>query len=411
MKLGWVDFSKSDRDKAMETLNLLKDTRAVDELGFGRIRDAFANHFFPGTSTIQTRAKYFLIIPYAFQTALKKSTIKNSRQFLREVEDNIEKECAQRLIELHKSDEFNQTGIIGKLSINNRTWVLRKPSSIYWNGIKTWGIMTKNINMSQYAELAIKQRDQVNSMTDIRHSKGKEDTMDLDDNDAGGGEYQSFWSVPTPENWMEELKIELTREEAKILRTQINTRLDGTLLKLYLDNYSSTNGEETFPELVNLLKDQLSEEEKSLTAMAIEFDELTYLAKVRFNIMLTQNNDSTLLDEWDDLIEIYGSKPFNIDWDKLFFKLKISNGDWGLKSFLKSLETLVNQVLKKEVGVDKLDELIRKRERNIKQGASKLANANRFSPTDRAGYNHFDYRFSVARRLIKDIITAEQNER
>ena len=45
-------------------MNLLSEQGAVDELGTGIVRDAFANYFFPGTSTIQTRAKYFLIVPY-----------------------------------------------------------------------------------------------------------------------------------------------------------------------------------------------------------------------------------------------------------------------------------------------------------------------------------------------------------
>ena len=38
---------------------------ALDELGIGLIRDGFSDLFFPGTSTIQTRAKYFFIVPYA----------------------------------------------------------------------------------------------------------------------------------------------------------------------------------------------------------------------------------------------------------------------------------------------------------------------------------------------------------
>ena len=61
MQLGWIDFSKEDRQKALDVINLLSEQGAVDELGIGVIRDAFANYFFPGTSTIQTRAKYFLI--------------------------------------------------------------------------------------------------------------------------------------------------------------------------------------------------------------------------------------------------------------------------------------------------------------------------------------------------------------
>lgn len=57
MQLGWIDFSKEDRQKAFDVINLLSEQGAVDELGIGVIRDAFANYFFPGTSTIQTRAK------------------------------------------------------------------------------------------------------------------------------------------------------------------------------------------------------------------------------------------------------------------------------------------------------------------------------------------------------------------
>jgi hypothetical protein len=56
MQLGWIDFSKEDRQKAFDVINLLSEQGAVDELGIGVIRDAFANYFFPGTSTIQTRS-------------------------------------------------------------------------------------------------------------------------------------------------------------------------------------------------------------------------------------------------------------------------------------------------------------------------------------------------------------------
>ena len=63
MPLGWIDFSKSERSKVLSVLNLLSESGTLDELGIAQIRDGFANLFFPGTSTIQTRAKYFMIIP------------------------------------------------------------------------------------------------------------------------------------------------------------------------------------------------------------------------------------------------------------------------------------------------------------------------------------------------------------
>ena len=45
MQLGWIDFSKEDRQKALDVINLLSEQGAVDELGIGIIRDAFANSF------------------------------------------------------------------------------------------------------------------------------------------------------------------------------------------------------------------------------------------------------------------------------------------------------------------------------------------------------------------------------
>lgn len=67
MPLGWIDFSKSERNKVMSVLDLLSEKGTLDELGIAPIRDGFAERFFPGTSTIQTRAKYFLIVPYALK--------------------------------------------------------------------------------------------------------------------------------------------------------------------------------------------------------------------------------------------------------------------------------------------------------------------------------------------------------
>lgn len=75
MQLGWIDFSKEDRQKAFDVINLLSEQGAVDELGIGVIRDAFANYFFPGTSTIQTRAKYFLIVPYMLTLVTRRSEL------------------------------------------------------------------------------------------------------------------------------------------------------------------------------------------------------------------------------------------------------------------------------------------------------------------------------------------------
>ncbi|MGN0115201.1 MAG: DUF6361 family protein, partial [Acutalibacteraceae bacterium] len=90
MQLGWIDFSKTERNKIMNVLDLLSEKGTLDELGIAPIRDGFANLFFPGTSTIQTRAKYFFAVPYALKQ-LEKSSETNPNRILKSL-DIIERE-------------------------------------------------------------------------------------------------------------------------------------------------------------------------------------------------------------------------------------------------------------------------------------------------------------------------------
>ncbi len=63
-QLAWLDYSEHERRKALDVVRLFQDKGTVDELGVGTVRDALADHLFPGISTIQTRARYFLFIPW-----------------------------------------------------------------------------------------------------------------------------------------------------------------------------------------------------------------------------------------------------------------------------------------------------------------------------------------------------------
>ena len=51
MELGWIDFSREERNKVMATLDLLSTTTALDELGIGTLRDRYADILFPGISS------------------------------------------------------------------------------------------------------------------------------------------------------------------------------------------------------------------------------------------------------------------------------------------------------------------------------------------------------------------------
>ncbi len=56
----WLDYSEHERRQMLDVIHLFDEKTTRDELGIGVVRDAFADMFFPGTSTIQTRARYFL---------------------------------------------------------------------------------------------------------------------------------------------------------------------------------------------------------------------------------------------------------------------------------------------------------------------------------------------------------------
>ena len=62
--LGWLDFDDGARDKVAETLRALDEPSTLDVLGLGTIRDAFADMLSPGTSTVQTRLRYFLFVAW-----------------------------------------------------------------------------------------------------------------------------------------------------------------------------------------------------------------------------------------------------------------------------------------------------------------------------------------------------------
>ena len=72
MQLGWLDFSKQDKSNAMNVIRSLDEPGVLDELGFGIIRNAFANDFFPGTSTLHTRSKNLYLTYYMLYEYQKK---------------------------------------------------------------------------------------------------------------------------------------------------------------------------------------------------------------------------------------------------------------------------------------------------------------------------------------------------
>lgn len=395
MNLGWVDFSDNDRKKVLEVIQLLSEKGAVDELGFGIIRDGFADYFFPGTSTVQTRAKYYLLVPYILKDAVNKD---KPERYL----DTTEKNVAVEMFNKNMKD-----GLIGADSIAAGKWVVRAPSDIYWNGIKKLGIFKQDISINQYF-LEYEKLKKLKKNTS-GNTFNKDEEGEHDDSDAGSESSTNFWNLPTyKDNWRDSLKLKLTSREAAFLRKRIlNVKTKTgkqTLYSYILSNNIKLDNYDSFEELSEDIKKSVNAELFEMLELANSFNKLAMIAKCRYNILISGG----LNEEANSLWKEYKNKLDKIacvDVDKIFLKLSLHNQ--GLKSFLKQLQSLL---IAKEI--DKIDELIVLREKRLKTAErAKLLHPEKFNKEDFQDYfvgtAFLDYRMHSARRILNDIYEAE----
>src|SRR3954451_17147946 len=64
---GWLDLDDAASQRVAELLRALEEPGTLDPLGLGSIRDAFSATLVPGTSTVQTRIRSFVFLPWVFR--------------------------------------------------------------------------------------------------------------------------------------------------------------------------------------------------------------------------------------------------------------------------------------------------------------------------------------------------------
>ncbi len=197
--ISWVDFDSRQNDRMNQLLKLFEETGTLDELGIGNVRDSFANLLFPGTSTIQTRLRYFLIAGWIYRRM--------------EATRVPAKEVAKRVAELERDligvilDGGEKRGVFGRVS-GRSLKVL--PSAIYWSGLVSWGL--------------------VRSMSRAEYHR-KFDLFWWDESDANSA-WRHF--PKAPDDFPAQLGLDLTREEADFVRNRVATHQNGSLLHLLM---------------------------------------------------------------------------------------------------------------------------------------------------------------------------------
>src|SRR4051794_31219048 len=135
----WLDYSEHERRRMLDVIKQFEERDTRDELGLGSIRDAFADMLFPGTSTIQTRARYFLFIPWLYRN-LEHEGVSSAN--VEHIARDRELALIETLVNAGETD-----GVIG---IDARRRLQRLPSSIYWRGLLLWGILRFEGSADQY---------------------------------------------------------------------------------------------------------------------------------------------------------------------------------------------------------------------------------------------------------------------
>lgn len=396
MQLGWIDFSREDREKVLDVINLLQEPGAVDEIGIGVVRDAFANIFFPGTSTVQTGAKYFLIVPYILKEATDgRYRNYDLRKILQKIDDE-EKSCGIRLMHNCPGEE----GIIGRRVLPQK-WVARKPSSIYWNGIRTYGICTLDISIPELVKASIVLH--ANNQFTNWGNKGDTADSDCDDADAGADLSTHFFNIPDDyyKDWRTSLTIDLTLSEAEFLRKMIEASVPDTLMGYLLKNNVDVAKYTSFEALYEDIGLSVPAELNRLMKLACEFNRLVYTAHVRYNYILFNGQNDDAVEEWT-YIEKNMQYMMAVDVDDVLKTLRISNPN--LRSFLRSFK---NALLAGDLAA--ADQVLINREINIKtRNRAKLCKREDYSDYKWVGGRYLDFRFSSAKRILLDIYHGEE---
>lgn len=279
MEIGFVNFNQEALNRDNKVMKLLQGQGAIDELGLGRIRDAFSNMMFPGMSVLQTHAKYFVLMP-ALYSHLEKTRINDARE-ARNIVRESEIKLTQRLMAGSPKDTGGIIGADILRESNGTKYVKYDPTYVYLAGMETYGLIPHGGNI--YASLAERSRIQQGMP---KKQAGSADTGDDSDDLTGHrpvyttcGEDYAFTSR-TP------LNIALSHNEADCLKRQIVRHTRGSLLAYLLDSGLYENViDYYFDDLGKIFKDALPDDLYRTYLLALRFSHFAYLLRLRYAML------------------------------------------------------------------------------------------------------------------------------
>lgn len=402
--LGWLDFDATASERVATLLRSLQEPSTLDVLGLGTIRDAFADMLSPGVSTVQTRLRYFIFVPWIFQR-LEAEPVPPAR-FARKL-----REAETRLIDcLRKGGD---DGVIGSRA---RRSLKRMPSEIYWGGLGAWGVRRLDMSIAEYGQWASAPRPRPE-----RDNDGNATTRDV-----------TMWaaSIPQPsEPFLDnetdgetDFKIDfnLSADEALFLTERIQQSRPGSLLaELSAKPEASIDADYPWELDSGSLSGRLTE----VLRHARCFSELMLGPQLVYNVLLSRRAEkelgwdkkklregqSRLLDEWADGVsgqrDALGSWAGDLRdfWDFL--------AGWRIGT---ATQNFVNDLARRAVADPEgfardssVHELIANREWRLKTNRARLVNRSALENWNGAAVGgQFDYRWPTTKRYLNDLAAA-----
>lgn len=411
-RIGWVDFSPDDRNKVKSVLALLAEPGTLDELGIGQVRDAFADLLFPGISTIQTRAKYFITVPRILRDYMHlRPAERRNEKSLDKYLLNRENLVAQVLSRVHQEDEL---GIIGRTRVESGG-VDRRPSVIYWNGLRTFGLVRTTLSLADFCH-QLDANELHGDLTVTEHEEDSDDRLR-----EGPGRLVRLPSVE--QDWFKDdkLHLKLTRAEAAFLKGKIEEAgeiSDAVFPQLFRhnlldkilrsDDAANINSVQGFDLLVEQLcrQPKVDKQCRKRLQQAREFSMAMEGPHIRYNLILAKRNDyehrvkeyQSAFEEW--LEQVHSTKLLTSGCEDNWLNTASVDGRRNIKlsaqAFIRDCVGLV-----RNNNVTGLDQRVERQARFNKKERTLL---NRKLTHDGwQGIRRLDYRWGTARTILRDI--------
>lgn len=145
--IGWLDYDEAFERATRNALADLRGRDARDELGLGGVRDTLSDLFFPGTSTVQQRLRYFLLVAWCCEAAFRDH--RPGRSLVDEL----------RVKEIKLIDALKHLGEgKGVIGLQKGADLVSMPSSIYWTGLRLLDVVTTRGSIARWARFAESRR-------------------------------------------------------------------------------------------------------------------------------------------------------------------------------------------------------------------------------------------------------------